>query len=83
MAQNSIAKEKESIIPGAYQTTLYFPLLKGKTIGIVANQTSMIRRVHLVDSLKSSGFKIKRVFAPDNVHWHSRSILGLEPNLLC
>ena len=55
MAQNSIAKEKESIIPGAYQTTLYFPLLKGKTIGIVANQTSMIRRVHLVDSLKSSG----------------------------
>lgn len=66
MAQNSMAKEKESIIPGAYQTTLYFPLLKGKTIGIVANQTSMIRRVHLVDSLKSSGFKIKRVFAPEH-----------------
>lgn len=66
IAKNSIAKEKVTIVPGAYHTAEYFPLLKGKSLGIVANQTSTIRRVHLVDSLKSSGFKIKRVFAPEH-----------------
>ena len=66
MAHFSCAKEKDNIIPGAYQTKEYFPLFKGKTLGIVANQTSMIGKVHLVDSLKSSGFKIKCVFAPEH-----------------
>ena len=64
--QYSFCKEKVIMVPGANQTNEYFPLLKGKTIGIVANQTSMIGRIHLVDSLKSSGIKIKCVFAPEH-----------------
>ena len=51
---------------GAEQTDKYFPDLKGKTIAVVANQTSLIRQTHLVDSLYSSGFKIKAVFAPEH-----------------
>ena len=66
MAHFSVAKEKVSIVPGVYQTAQYFPLLKGKNLGIVANHTSMIGRMHLVDSLKSSGFNILRVFAPEH-----------------
>ncbi len=63
---NSPAKEKNSVLPGAYQTDLYFPLLKGKTLGIVANQTSMLGKLHLVDSLQKSGFNIQCVFAPEH-----------------
>ncbi len=63
---NSEAKLKATIYPGAFQTDLYFPLLKDKVIGIVANQTSILGTKHLVDSLKSSGFNIKCVFAPEH-----------------
>jgi uncharacterized protein YbbC (DUF1343 family) len=54
------------VIPAAELTMEYFGLLKGKRLGIVANQTSMIRSVHLVDSLHNSGFSIQCVFAPEH-----------------
>lgn len=60
------AKVRTTILPGAHQTTEYFHLLKDRSIGIVANQTSMINNTHLVDSLKNSGFNIKCVFAPEH-----------------
>lgn len=60
-----VPPEKE-ITVGAEQTSLYLPVLKNKTIAIVANQTSLIKQTHLVDSLKSLGIKIKCVFAPEH-----------------
>jgi uncharacterized protein YbbC (DUF1343 family) len=51
---------------GAEQTHLYLPLLKGKTIGMVVNQTASIGNKHLVDSLLSIGISIKKVFAPEH-----------------
>ena len=51
---------------GAEQLSEYLPLIKGKTVAIVANQTSMIGRRHLVDSLVSLHVKIKCVFAPEH-----------------
>jgi uncharacterized protein YbbC (DUF1343 family) len=56
----------QSPVPAANQTTLYFPNLKGKQLGIVANQTSRIGSIHLVDSLLNEGFKILKVFAPEH-----------------
>jgi uncharacterized protein YbbC (DUF1343 family) len=47
---------------GAEKTDKYFPFLKGKNVAIVANQTSMIGNVHLVDSLLRAGIKIKKIF---------------------
>lgn len=44
----------------------YFHLLKGRNIAIVANQTSVIKNVHLVDSLKNAGFTIKKIFSPEH-----------------
>src|SRR4051812_36250411 len=55
-------KPASEIIVGAEQTTEYLPLIKDKTIAVVANQTSMIRNTHLVDSLLSLHIKIKCVF---------------------
>lgn len=51
---------------GASQTEAYLPLLKGKTVGVVANQTSLVNKIHLVDTLKSLNVNIKAVFAPEH-----------------
>jgi uncharacterized protein YbbC (DUF1343 family) len=51
---------------GAEQTNAYLPLLKGKTVALVVNQTSVIKGVHIVDSLKSLGISIKAIFAPEH-----------------
>ena len=54
------------VLPGAYQTHEYLPLLQGKQIGIVANPSSVINNTHLVDSLLSLNINITKVFAPEH-----------------
>ncbi|SJZ63371.1 exo-beta-N-acetylmuramidase NamZ family protein [Sediminibacterium ginsengisoli] len=54
------------IIPAADQTEKYLPYLKGKRIGIVGNQTSVIGKTHLVDSLRSLGIQIVKAFGPEH-----------------
>lgn len=56
----------DPILPGACQTELYFPLLKNKRVGLVINQTSLINKTHLVDSLLSSGINVKKIYAPEH-----------------
>ena len=51
---------------GAERTEAYLPKLEGKTVGIVANQTSVIGKTHLVDSLLALGVSIQSVFAPEH-----------------
>src|SRR5688572_23464141 len=63
-AQITFAQTK--IVTGAEQVSAYLPLLKGKTVGLVVNQTSMIRNTHLVDSLKKLKVNIKAIFAPEH-----------------
>lgn len=57
---------KPGIITGADQTEKYLPYLKGKRIGLVANQSSMIDKKSSVDSLVSLGIKIVKVFGPEH-----------------
>ncbi|MFN2396430.1 MAG: exo-beta-N-acetylmuramidase NamZ domain-containing protein [Bacteroidales bacterium] len=58
--------ENSEIIPGAWRTEEYFPLLEGKAIGLVGNHSSLIGDVHLVDTLLASGFNLLRVFSPEH-----------------
>lgn len=51
---------------GAARTNEYLPILKGKKIALVVNQTSTIGKTHLVDSLLSLGIKISCIFAPEH-----------------
>ncbi len=51
---------------GADKTTEYLPLLKGKSVAVVANQSSMIKNTHLVDSLISLKISVKKVFCPEH-----------------
>ncbi len=55
-----------AIKTGAEQTELYLPMLKGKRVAILANQTSIIGKTHLVDSLQKLGIKIVKVFGPEH-----------------
>ncbi len=54
------------IITGADQTELYLDYLKGKRIGILVNQTSIIGNMPIVDSLVSLGIDIKLIFGPEH-----------------
>ena len=51
---------------GAEQTEQYLPLLKGKRVAIMANQTTIIGKTHLVDSLKSLGVNIVKIFGHEH-----------------
>ncbi len=62
----SITKVDSVIVVGAEQTYLYLPLLQNKKVGVVANHTSMINQVHLVDSLLKLKIDIKKVFSPEH-----------------
>jgi len=53
-------------ISGANQIDLYKHLISGKTIAIVANQTSMVDQTHLVDTLLSIGINVSAIFAPEH-----------------
>ncbi len=65
--KNDVAKEPvKEIITGADQTNLYVPYLKGKRVAIMANPTTIIGKKHLVDSLKSLGINIVKVFGPEH-----------------
>jgi uncharacterized protein YbbC (DUF1343 family) len=58
------------LIIASNRTAQYLPLIKGKKIAVVANQTSVIftdkGNVHLVDSLLSLQVDIQKVFAPEH-----------------
>ena len=57
----------QNIKTGAENNEKYLPLLKGKNIGIVTNQTSIVdQKTHLVDFLLSKNVKIKTIFAPEH-----------------
>lgn len=63
---NSEKNIQSTIIPGADQLEMYLPLIKGKKVGIMGNQTSVIGKEHLVDVLFQKGVDIKFAFAPEH-----------------
>ncbi len=55
-----------SIQVGASNFQELLPLISGKKVGIVANQTTTVNGTHLVDSLLSIGIEIEMVFSPEH-----------------
>ncbi len=54
------------IIVGAERLNEYLPLIEGKRVGLIVNQTSVIGNTHLVDTLLSLGINIQTIFAPEH-----------------
>ena len=64
---------EEEIKVGANRLESYLPLLEGKKVGLVGNQSSVIFRsketgdyIHVVDSLLSRNVDLVKVFAPEH-----------------
>jgi uncharacterized protein YbbC (DUF1343 family) len=55
-----------SVITGAERMQVYLPMLTGKSVAVFANQTSMVKNTHLVDTLLSSGIKVVKIFGPEH-----------------
>lgn len=51
---------------GAQRTEEYLPLLAGKRVAVVTNQTGLIGQRHLVDSLVALHVQVVKVFAPEH-----------------
>ncbi len=58
--------ETKPIIPGAYRTNVYVPLLKSKHVGVFANQTSVIGNTNLIDTLLKLGVNITKIFSTEH-----------------
>lgn len=54
------------VIPGAARTSAYLPLLKGKRVALLVNQTATIGPVHLVDSLLALHVNVVKIFSPEH-----------------
>jgi uncharacterized protein YbbC (DUF1343 family) len=54
------------IITGAERISEYLDFLKGKNVAMVVNQTSLVGKVNLVDTLVSLGVSIKAIFGPEH-----------------
>jgi uncharacterized protein YbbC (DUF1343 family) len=65
-ALSSCTKPEKKPIPGASQIDQYKHLIEGKSVAIVANQTSMVGKTHLVDTLLSIGTNVNVIFAPEH-----------------
>jgi uncharacterized protein YbbC (DUF1343 family) len=60
------APQAKPLQTGAEQLELYLPQLKGKRVGLIVNQTSIVGQTHLVDTLLSRGVKVATIFAPEH-----------------
>lgn len=66
----AITAAEPQIITGANLMEIYLPMLEGKKVGLVGNQSSVIFTstgyTHLVDSLISKNVELIKVFAPEH-----------------
>ncbi len=58
--------DKKTLLTGADQVTRYLPYLKGKRVGLLANNTSIIGNKSIADSLKALGVDIRMIFGPEH-----------------
>ena len=64
--QNPQSSSLQPLKTGAQQTNQYLPILQGKRLALIVNQTSTIGDTHLVDTLVQSGIKVSKIFAPEH-----------------
>ena len=62
----SILVSFSQVVPGAERMSTYLPLLKGKSVAVFANQTSLVGHTHLIDTLISCGIRVTKIFGPEH-----------------
>jgi uncharacterized protein YbbC (DUF1343 family) len=61
-----LAQNKKEILPGAYQSEKYIPLLLNKRVGVFTNHTATVNKKHLIDTLLAQGIQIQKIFTPEH-----------------
>ena len=63
-----VASAQDVVTTGAERTEEYLPLLKGKRVGLVVNQTSVVNNAQtcLLDTLVGLNINVVTVFAPEH-----------------
>ena len=66
--KNAVPKKPQvkPIQPAIERFSLYLDSLSGKRIAVVANQTSVVKNSHLVDTLLAMKFQVVKVFSPEH-----------------
>lgn len=64
--ETEVGLETPEVVVGADRMDQYIELLKGKKIGLLVNQTSLVGKTHLADTLHALGINIVRIFAPEH-----------------
>jgi len=60
------AQRKGKLVLGAEQLTDITQRLKGKRVGLVVNNTALVGKTHLADTLQSSGVNLVKIFGPEH-----------------
>lgn len=58
--------DKTHYVSAAMQINDYLPLIQGKRVGVVGNQTSIVGETHLVDTLLSLGVDVRKIYTPEH-----------------
>lgn len=57
---------KSTLTLGAERLDVLLPLLHGKKVGLVVNNTALVGKTHLADTLLSRGVQVKKIFGPEH-----------------
>ena len=55
-----------TVVTGAERTDLYVPMLKGKRIALLSNQTGMVGDKHTLDVMLENGLNVTTIFSPEH-----------------
>ncbi len=61
-----VIKEYTTVVTGAQQFEVYLPLMKGKRVGVVTNNTGLVGMASIVDTLISLNVSVKKIFGPEH-----------------
>ena len=61
-----LVRSQDHILTGADRMDQYLPLLEGRSVAIYANQTSLVGKTTLVDTLLKKGIHIVKIFSPEH-----------------
>mgnify|MGYP001351815734 CR=1 FL=1 len=66
LTYSTILTSQNKVNVGAERPELYLNTLLDKRVGVVANQTSKVKKEHLVDVLLNEGVNVIKVFSPEH-----------------
>ena len=55
-----------AVVVGAASTDEYVPLLKGKKVALLSNQTGMVGKQHVLDIMLAEGVNVTTIFSPEH-----------------